>query len=64
MKYKIKSIEKAEQSHDDISYTVFNIELDKPVNGLGSASIPADTKEEAIEKLETLIKDNVVSPIQ
>lgn len=64
MKYKIKSIEKAEASHDELTYTVFNVILDKPVNGLGSASIPADTKAEAIEKLEALIKDNVVTTIQ
>lgn len=63
MKYEIKSIEKVEASHDELAYTVFNIELKEPVNGLGSASIPSETKKEAIEKLEALIKDNVVISI-
>lgn len=64
MKYKIKNIEQVEASHDDTPYTVFNSELKNPVNGLGSASIPAETKEEAIEKLESLIKNHTVSSIE
>ena len=58
MNYEIDKITKNDTKRDDgLEVTYFDILLKNPVNGIGSMSIPAKTKKEAIKILE----ENLVS---